>query len=130
MAKAAWDDLLARFQQPHLLVAVLPGSTEKDMLFNAHSAQRLLVRLIRKLSTKADFAVTVSRQSGQTEILCAFGDSSDATLFANLTKASVSGCARYSFLLDQSAERRLIKMAGPPEPHRRPRLTSYERWGT
>ena len=126
MAKAAWDDLLARVPQSHLLVAVLPDLSDKDTLLNAQSAQRLLVRLIRKLSTKADFAVTVSRQSGQREILCAFADSSDARLFASIANASVTGCARYSFVLDGRAERKLIKIAGPPEPHR-PRATSYDR---
>ena len=127
MAKAAWDDLSARVPQSHLVVAVLPDSTEKDTLLNAHSAQRLLVRLIRKLSTKADFALTVSRQSGQREILCAFGDSSDARLFANITNASVDGCARYSFLLDESAEGKFLRIAGPPEPYR-PRATAADRW--
>jgi hypothetical protein len=126
MAKATWNDLLARFPEPHLLVAVLPAS-EKETIFNAQSAQRLMVRLIKKLSTKADFAVTVSRQSGQREILCAFADSSDARFFASIANASVSDCARYSFLLDGLAERKLIKIAGPPEPHR-PRVTALDRW--
>jgi hypothetical protein len=119
MAKVAWEDFLARDPHPHLLVAVLPGSSEKDALSSAHSAQRLLVRLIRKLSTKADFAVTVSRHSGQREILCAFADGSDARLFASIANASEAGCARYSFLLDEFAEERLLKVAGPPEPHRK-----------
>jgi len=127
MVKATWNDLLARFPQPHLLVAVLPASSEKESIFNAQSAQRLMVRLIKKLSTKADFAVTVSRQSGQREILCAFADSSDARLFASIANASVSDCARYSFLLDGSAEQKLLKIAGPPEPHRRC-ATAYDRW--
>jgi hypothetical protein len=125
--KATWNDLLARFPEPHLLVAVLPASSEKESIFNAQSAQRLMLRLIRKLSTKADFAVTVSRQSGQREILCAFADSSDARLFASIANASVSDCARYSFLLDGSAEQKLLKIAGPPQPHR-PRATAYDRW--
>ena len=127
MAKATWNDLLARFPEAHLLVAVLPASSEKESIFNAQSAQRLMVRLIKKLSTKADFAVTVSRQSGQREILCAFADSSDARFFASIANASVSDCARYSFLLDGLAERKLIKIAGPPEPHR-PRVTALDRW--
>jgi hypothetical protein len=125
MVKATWNDLLARFPEPHLLVAVLPGS-DKESIFNAQSAQRLMVRLIRKLSTKADFAVTVSRQSGQPEILCAFADSSDARLFASIANASVSDCARYSFLFDGAAERKLLKIAGPPEPHR-PHATASDR---
>src|SRR4030095_6396047 len=73
MLKATWNDLLARFPEPHVLVAVLPDSSEKESIFNAQSAQRLMVRLIRNLPTHGEFAVMVSRQSGQREILCAFG---------------------------------------------------------
>jgi hypothetical protein len=128
MVKAPWNDLFARLPQPHLLVAVLPDSSETESIFNAQSAQRLLVRLIRKLPTHGEFAVTVSRQSGRREILCAFGDSSDAALVAKATNASVSGRGRHSFVLDESAERQLIKIAGPPEKHRQPRTSPYDRW--
>ena len=67
-------------------------------------ALRLLVRLIKKLPTHGDFAVTSSRQSGQREILCAFADSSDAALVAKAASASMSDRARYSFVLDEAAE--------------------------
>ena len=127
MLKATWNDLLARFPEPHVLVAVLPDSSEKESIFNAQSAQRLMVRLIRNLPTHGEFAVMVSRQSGQREILCAFGDGSDAALVAKAASASMSDRARYSFVLDESAERNLLKIAGPPEPHR-PRATAYDRW--
>jgi hypothetical protein len=127
MMKAAWNDLLARFPEPYLLVAVLPGSSERESIDNAQSAQRLLVRLIRNLPTHGEFAVMVSRQSGQREILCAFGDGSDAALVAKAAGASMSDRVRYSFMLDSSAERKLLKIAGPPEPHR-PRATAYDRW--
>jgi hypothetical protein len=125
--KASWNDLMARFPEPHVLVAVLPGSSEKESIVNAQSAQRLLVRLIRKLPTHGEFAVTVSRQSGQREILCAFGDSSDAALVAKSTNASKSDRLRYSFMLDGSAELKILKIAGPPEPPR-PRATASDRW--
>ena len=127
MLKATWNDLLARFPEPHVLVAVLPDSSEKERIFNAQPAQRLLVRLIRKLPTQGEFAVMVSRQSGQREILCAFGDGSDAALVAKAAAASRSDRERYSLVLDESAERKLLKIAGPPEPHR-PRATAYDRW--
>ena len=84
MLKATWNDLLARFPEPHVLVAVLPDSSETESIFNAQSAQRLMVRLIRNLPTHGEFAVMVSRQSGQREILCAFGDGSDAALVRKL----------------------------------------------
>jgi hypothetical protein len=127
MLKTTWNDLLARFPEPHVLVAVLPDASEKESIFNAQSAQRLMVRLIRNLPTHGEFAVMVSRQSGQREILCAFGDGSDAALVAKAAGASMSDRVRYSFMLDSSAERKLLKIAGPPEPHR-PRATAYDRW--
>jgi len=126
-AMVTWNDLMARFPEPHLLVAVLPDASEAESIFNAQSAHRLMVRLIRKLPAHGEFAVTVSRQSGQREILCAFGASSDAALVAKAASASMSDHARYSFVLDGSAERKLLKIAGPPEPHR-PRATSSDRW--
>ena len=122
MLKATWNDLLARFPEPHVLAAVLPDSSEKESIYNAQSAQRLMVRLIRNLPTQGEFAVMVSRQSGQREILCAFGDGSDAALVAKAAGASMSDRVRCSFMLDSSAERKLLKIAGPPEPHR-PRAT-------
>ena len=125
--KATWNDLLARFPEPHVLVAVLPDSSEKEIIFNAQSAQRLLVRLIKKLPTHGAFAVMISRQSGQREILCAFADSSDAAVVAKATSAYMSDGARYSFVLDEAAECNLLKIAGPPEPHR-PRATASDRW--
>ena len=102
--KATWNDLLARFPEPHVLVAVLPDSSEKESIFNAQSAQRLMVRLIKNLPTHGEFAVMVSRQSGQREILCAFGDGSDAALVAKAAGASMSDRVRYAFMLDESAE--------------------------
>jgi len=86
MTKAPWDDLLARFPEPYLLVAVLPDLSKKESIDNAQSAHRLLVRLIKNLPTQGEFAVMVSRQSGKREILCAFGNSSDAALVARLVE--------------------------------------------
>ena len=125
--KTFWNDFMARFPEPDVLVAVLPSSSEKESIVSALSAQRLLVRLIRKLPPHGEFAVMVSRQSGQREIMCAFGDSSDAALAAQATGASMLDRARYSFVLDGLAERKLLKVAGAPEPHR-PRATAYDRW--
>lgn len=124
MTKTGWTDLLARCPEPHILLAALPDLSEEDSVSSAQSAQRLLVRLIKKLPTLGDFAVTVSRQSGKREILCAFGDSNDAEIVARAIKAAkapMSARARYSFVLDEEAERSLTKIAGPPEPHRRAR---------
>jgi hypothetical protein len=51
MMKAPWDDLLARFPESHLLVAVFPDLSNKESIDNAQSAYRLLVRRIKKLPT-------------------------------------------------------------------------------
>ena len=121
MTQAGWTDLMARFPEPHLVVAALPDLSEEESVANAQSAQRLLVRFIKKLPTKGEFAVAVSRQGGKREILCAFGDSADAELVAKTAKAAKATTVhrvRYSFILDGKAERNLGKIAGPPEPHR------------
>jgi hypothetical protein len=123
MPKTTWSELLARFPTPHLVVALLPGKED----LSAHPAQQLLVRLLKNLPTQGDYAVTISRQSGQCEILCAFGISSDASVVAKAARASMSDPGRYSFVLDGSTERKLLKIAGLPEPHR-PRATASDRW--
>jgi hypothetical protein len=133
MAKVGWNDLLARCPNATLLIAVLPDSSEDERLFNAQSAQRLLLRLIRKLPIHGEFAATISRQNGKREILCAFRDSSDAAVAAKIAKAAkapTSDRARYSFVLDERAEQNLTKIAGPPESRRQPRMTPYDRLPT
>jgi hypothetical protein len=77
-----------------------------------------VVRLIRRMPTRGDFALSVSRQSGRREIICAFGDKSDAALLAKVTDASVSDNARHSFILDEPAELKLLKLAGSGERYR------------
>ena len=129
MAKVAWNELLAHHPEPHLVVAQLPGSSEEERLSNAHSAMRLLARLIRKLEIKGSFAVAISRQSGGRKVMCAFGDRSDADLMVKITGASVADeprGARAVFTLDHAAEQDLTKIAGLP-PKRRPRTTWHQR---
>ena len=104
--------------RPLGIAGVLPDSSQKESIVNAQSAHRLMLRLIKKLRLHGEFAVRVSRQSGQREILCAFGDSSDAASVAKAAGASMSDNARYSFVLDEPAEEKLLNIAGPPEPHR------------
>jgi len=123
--KAGWDDLVAQFPDPYLVVAQIPDSSEDDVLLNAHSARKLMVRLIRKLPTQGMFAVNISRESGQRRIICAFADSSDVALVANVTKASSSDRTSF-FVLDETAERELFKIAGPGATHRRVRTTLQE----
>jgi len=121
-AKVGWDDLVARFPEPYLVVAQLPDSSDEEALSDAQSAQKLMERLIRKLPTQGVFAVKVSRQTGQRQIVCAFGDGSDAASVANITRASISGRTSF-FVLDESAEQELSKIAGPGATHRRARAT-------
>ena len=125
MPKTTWSELLARFPTPHLVVALLPGKVH----LSAHPAQQLLVRLLKKLPTQGDYAVTISRRNGQQEILCGFSASSDAALLARATDAATAMDAAgvHSFVLDGSAAKKLLTIAGPPEK-RRPRATAYDRW--
>jgi hypothetical protein len=128
MPKTTWYELIAQCPWPHLVVASLPDET----LFSAREAQQLLMRLLKKLQPRGEYAVTISRRSGQQEIVCGFGDILDATLAARTTGASTAGQPqgtrmRHSFVLDESAARKLLTIAGPLEPHR-PRATSYDRW--
>ena len=133
MTKAAWNELLARHPEPAFVVALLPDSSEEDRLRNAHSAVRLLVRVIRKLPIQGEFAVAISRQRGQREVVCAFGDHSDAGLMAKITGASAANDhrgirTRRTFTLDSATEQELTKVAGLPAKRRRPRTTWSQRW--
>jgi hypothetical protein len=128
MSKTTWSELLARFPTPYLVVASLPD----EMHANAHPALQLLVRLLKKLPTQGDYAVIISRRNGQQEILCGFSASSDATLLARATEASAASqpvaAEAPSFVLDGSAAKKLLTIAGPPEKRRQPRATASDRW--
>jgi hypothetical protein len=119
MGRTPWNDFLARVTKPYVVTAVLPSASEDAGTLNALPEQRLLLRLIRK-PARGDFAVTVSRHSGKREILCAFADSSDAALIAKAAHAHVSPEGICAFILDEPTWRKLMKIAGPPERHRRP----------
>ena len=129
MPKTTWDGLISRFPSPHLVVASLPDETH----FNANAAKQLLVRLLKKLPTRGEFAVTISRRSGQLEILCGFGDSSDANLAARTAGASTVSLSeelrvQHSFVLDEAVGRKLLTIAGQPQKRKQPRPTPYEPW--
>ncbi len=128
MSKTTWGELLARFPTPYLVVASLPD----EMQTTAHPAQQLLIRLLKKLPTQGDYAVTISRRNGQQEILCGFSASSDATLLARATDAAKASqlfaAGMHSFVLDGSAAKKLLTIAGPPEKRRHLRATALDRW--
>ena len=133
MPKALWSDLLARSPGPHLLAAVLPDATKEQSLSNGQSAQRLMMRLLNKLRLRGDYAVTISRRNKQREILCAFTDADDVSNVARTIGASEAinregSAGRYTFALDTATELKLVTLAGPPEAHRSPRTTPYQRW--
>jgi hypothetical protein len=129
MLKTRWDRLITRFPSPHLVVASLPDET----FFSANEAKQLLERLLRKLPTQGEYAVTISRRRGQLEILSGFGDSSDANLAARTAGASTVSLSedlrvRHSFVLNEAAGRRLLAIAGQPRKRKQPRSTPLERW--
>ncbi len=129
MPKTTWNELISRFPSPHLVVAVLPDQAHAS----ATAAKQLLVRLLKKLPTRGEFAVTISRRSGQPEILCGFGEGSDADLAARTADASAASVSehsgvQHSFVLDEATERKLLTIAGPPQKRTQPRTTPNGRW--
>jgi hypothetical protein len=125
MPKTTWKDLLTRSSDGHLLVASLPDSSNEEKLLSARAAQQLLERLFKKLPMRGDYAVTVSRSYGQREIVCAFGSAADAREAVRATEASSAAprqgwASQAHFLLDETAEARITKIAGPPTTRRTP----------
>jgi hypothetical protein len=130
MPKVSWNDLLARDGDAHVIVAKLPDESDEETLRNGRAPQQLLERLFRKLPMRGEYALAVSRRTGQRAILCAFRDASDAAEAAKATDAHVAvnhqgQPAQYHLLLDGLAEQKISLMAGPPERRRTPRKTSH-----
>jgi hypothetical protein len=64
--------------------------------------------------------------------LCGFTASCDATMLARATDASTASqpdaAEVHSFVLDGSAAKKLLTIAGPGEKHRHPRARALDRW--
>jgi hypothetical protein len=111
MPKMAWTDFLEQFPRAHRIIATLPATADEGKL-NARAAQQLLERLCKNLGLLGQYAVAVSRQSGQCQIVCAFSRDGDAALAADAARAVTDHetADRYYVLLDEAAKRRIDKL--------------------
>jgi hypothetical protein len=130
MPKVPWNDLLPREGGAHVIAAKLPDQSDAETLRNCRAPQQLLERLFRKLPIRGEYAVAVTRRTGQRAILCAFRDAADAAEAVRATDASVvvsyqGGPKQHHFLLDDLAAEKISLVAGPPEKRRTPRKPSY-----
>jgi hypothetical protein len=128
MPKVSWSDFLACCREPYLLVVSCPSAAQEQTLHNARAAQQLLERLLGKLALGGDYSVTVSRQDGPRQIVCAFREAGDANRAARVTKAREGSqhLEKHRFFsLNEAAERRLKKIAGPPAVRRTSRPAPY-----
>ena len=80
-------------------------------------------RLLKKLPLTGRYALTISRAHSRREIMCAFENRMDADLAARASAAAsveprMGWATQHTFLLDEKAEVRLLKIAGYGEPLR------------
>ena len=131
MPKVLWYDLIERFPEANLVVAVLPDRSGEKAISNGQEAQQLLIRFLKKLRIQGEYAVTILRHEGRREVVCAFRDPVDAVQVAGAIGVSANykqGAAiEYRILMRPSVEQRIWSVAGPPATHKVPRKPSYGR---
>ena len=124
MSRVPWHLFQDRQQRAHLVVAVIaladgpPGGDELTL------AQSVLTRLVKKHKLAGDYAATVVRDAGRSELYFAFEDEADAKKLAALLKAEVTGsypgwATQRAFQLDGAMVTELA--ASLPAPKTRPR---------
>jgi hypothetical protein len=101
-----------------MLVALVPP--DEDHGHGARALQLLMRRLLRMLSLPGRNAVALSRAEGRLEIICAFELSDDAERAARAVDAAVAvpragWASLHTFILDEPATARLLRIAGPGE---------------
>jgi hypothetical protein len=105
MSRVSWHPFQDRQRRPHLIVGVLalangpPGGDELK------ATQSVLARLFRKHKLAGDYAATVVRDAGRSELYFAFEGEADATKLATILKAEATGsypgwAAQRAFQLD------------------------------
>ena len=132
MPRVQWSELVPPTSSSslHLLVASIPDARAGDGLANARSLQMMVRRLLKKLPLTGRYALTISRAHSRREIMCAFENRMDADLAARASAAAsveprMGWATQHTFLLDEKAEVRLLKIAGYGEPLR-PRRSQTE----
>ena len=123
MLRIQWSELVGPTSSLHLVVASLPVVSADDRTTSMLPHQMLVRRLLKTLPLTGRYAVTICRAHGGQEILCAFEKAVDAqhaarAFDATLVEPRVGWTNEYTFLLDETAEERVLKVAGPGEPRR------------
>ena len=123
MPRVQWSELVAPTSSLHLLVASLPDVSAKQQIASALTLQMLVRRLLKMLPLTGRYALTISRSQGRREIMCAFENALDADQAAKAVDATLveplSGwSSQHAFLLDEKAEERILRTAGPGSPRR------------
>jgi hypothetical protein len=98
-------------------VASLPDDSTEQQVTSAHPLQMLVRRLLKMLPVTGRYALTISRSQGRREIMCAFENAVDAL---------AGWSSQHTFLLDEKAEERILKTAGPGSPRRSRRAQAEE----
>jgi hypothetical protein len=124
MSIVQWQELVGSAPSLHMLVAFVPPSEDEGS--SARTLQMLVRRLLTTLSLAGRYAVAVSRAQGRLEIICAFELWADAKRAAQAVDATAMApradwASLHSFLLDEAAMARLLRIAGHGRP-RRPRV--------
>ena len=124
MPRVQWSELVPPTSSSlHLLVASVPEARVGDGLADARSLQMLVRRLLKKLPLTGRYALTISRAQSTHEIMCAFENRMDADLAARVSAAAPveprrGWASQHTFVLDEKAEGRVLRIAGHGEPPR------------
>lgn len=131
MPRVQWSELVPPTSSSlHLLVASVPDARAGDGVATARSLQMMVRRLLKKLPLTGRYALTISRAQSTHEIMCAFESRMDAHLAARVSAAAPveprrGWASQHTFVLDEEAEVRVLKIAGHGAPSR-PRRSQAE----
>jgi hypothetical protein len=87
MPKVTWSEAMVRFPVGHLVAGIL----DEDLSGTPRKAYDALAKLLRRLSSKGDYALTISRQRERVEIHCVFENENDARRVSEALQAGVMG---------------------------------------
>jgi hypothetical protein len=124
MSRVPWHLFQDRQPQAHLVVGVLALADGPPGGDDLTAAQSVLMRLFRKYKLAGDYAATVVRETGRTELYFAFESEADATKLAAILKAEVTSsyagwATQRAFQLDGAMVTAVA--ASLPTPKTRPR---------
>lgn len=129
MPRIQWQDLVVPTASLHRLVGSRPQGDDDGI--DARGLQMLVRRLLSKLSLAGRYALTISRAERRLEIICAFELSTDAERAAQAVDAApapapAGWASMRTFVLDDPAMARLLRIAGPGKPRQPPAAAAQE----